>query len=87
MLVVNELPVRVTCLACCRAVHGQVYLYLDAIGQGKLCLENANSFWPVDFPQSPEGTLQQSPEAAGSLLPASRTTFQLPSGCLRQMVM
>jgi hypothetical protein len=39
------------------------------------------------FLQAPAGTLQQSADAAGSLLPASRTTFQLPSACLRQMVM
>ena len=33
------------------------------------------------------GSLQQSPAAAGSLAPASSTTFQLPSGCLRHIVM
>jgi len=33
------------------------------------------------------GSLQQSPAAAGSFAPASSATFQLPSGCLRQIVM
>lgn len=32
------------------------------------------------------GSLQQSPAEGGSFAPASSTTFQLPSGCLRQMV-
>jgi hypothetical protein len=33
------------------------------------------------------GNLQQSPAPAGSFAPASSTTFQLPSGSLRHMVM
>jgi hypothetical protein len=37
--------------------------------------------------QLPAGSLQQSPLVTGSLLPASRTTFQLPSACFRQIVM
>src|ERR1035438_6286160 len=41
---------------------------------------------PASAIQFPTGSLQQSPAAAGSLAPASRTTFQLPFGCLRQMV-
>ena len=35
----------------------------------------------------PVGSRQQSPLPAGSVLPASRTTFQFPSACLRQIVM
>jgi len=34
-----------------------------------------------------EGRRQQSPASGGSFAPASRATFQVPSGCLRQMVM
>ena len=33
------------------------------------------------------GSLQQSPAAGGSFAPASSTTFQVPSACLRHMVM
>jgi len=41
----------------------------------------------IPLNQLPAGNLQQSPLAAGSLLLASRTTFQLPSCCFRQIVM
>ena len=51
--------------------------------QAKLRLGSADS---ILGPHLPGGSLQQSPASGGSLLPASRTTFQLPSGCLRQMV-
>ncbi len=58
--------------------------YVQRFGTG--CKSALEAEFLTPFFQWLEGNLQQSPAAAGSFAPASRTTFQLPSDCFRQMV-